>query len=280
MIVARFPALSVAISGKSVGADWLGLEHIAGHPLPANSTHWSSSDTCAFPLLRKVEVRILTPPGITALPAHLLYFHHQPLPAAGDRLEMQLPAGRFQPAASDYASRQRKLAWTLSTNLIYDALLIPSVAASLMVSPDICLGISWMYGWKERRASRPFYAYGGDIHARYYLSRSPHLFSGQHIGLKLQMMRYNHFSDNRGYVADKWTSGGGFEYGYSFRLAKRLRIDTSITIGYLSGKYRKYERNDGCDVWQYTRRVNWFGPTSAEISLAWVFGPSGKEVHP
>ena len=64
----------------------------------------------------------------------------------------------------------------------------------------------------------------------------------------------------------------GVEYGYSLPIAKRLNIDFTLGIGYLGGKYIKYIAADNKYLWQSTHKVNWFGPTKAEISLTWLIG--------
>ena len=65
---------------------------------------------------------------------------------------------------------------------------------------------------------------------------------------------------------------GGIEYGYSLPIARRLNIDFTIVLGYLGGKLLEYEPEDGHYVWQKTKRIHWFGPTKAEVSLVWLIG--------
>ena len=64
----------------------------------------------------------------------------------------------------------------------------------------------------------------------------------------------------------------GLEYGYSLPIARRLNIDFTIGIGYMGGKYMTYEPDDKFYVWKSTNKLNWFGPTKAEISLVWLIG--------
>jgi hypothetical protein len=76
----------------------------------------------------------------------------------------------------------------------------------------------------------------------------------------------------RGYLGDRWTYGGGLEYGYSAPIAKRLNIDFTLGLGYLRGQYKEYLPIDKCYVWQVTKMRNWFGPTKLEVSLVWLIG--------
>ena len=71
---------------------------------------------------------------------------------------------------------------------------------------------------------------------------------------------------------DRCMSMGGIEYGYSLPIARRLNIDFTIGIGYMGGKYIKYIPDKGRYLWQSTHKLNWFGPTKAEVSLVWLIG--------
>ncbi len=71
--------------------------------------------------------------------------------------------------------------------------------------------------------------------------------------------------DNPSYVA-------ALEYGYTMPVGRRINIDFSIGIGYMWGRYYKYQPLDDCDVWQNTGMRSWLGPTKAEISLIWLIG--------
>ena len=98
--------------------------------------------------------------------------------------------------------------------------------------------------------------------------------SGHHIGIYGQMLTYDFIfgKDRIGQLADKWSYGGGVEYGYSVPVGKALRFDFTLGVGYLTGIYKTYELQDKCYVWQQTRKRNYIGPTKAEISLVWVIG--------
>lgn len=167
---------------------------------------------------------------------------------------------------------KRSYKFGIGTNLVYDALLIPNISLEFPFATHWSAGMNWMYGWKERDARRPIYAYGGELHLRYWLGQHRRPLSGHHFGAYGQMLRYNIKHSGRGYLSDRWSYGAGIEYGYSLPLGNRFRIDMAVGAGYLTGICREYVRQDGCDVWQATKRRHWFGPTKAEISLVWVIG--------
>lgn len=207
----------------------------------------------------------------------------------GDSLRLRrIPASKYVPAvitvppiawSIPLASGARQgYRFGISTNIVYDALFIPNIGLEFPFAVHWSAGLNWMYGWKERHARRPVYAYGGDLHVRYWPGARVKALSGHHFGAYAQMLRYNVRYSGRGYLSDRWSCGAGVEYGYSLALSQRLRIDMSIGLGYLGGICREYVRQDQCDVWQSTKRRRWFGPTKAEISVAWVIGSvKGRE---
>ena len=62
------------------------------------------------------------------------------------------------------------------------------------------------------------------------------------------------------------------EYGYALPVSRRLNLDFSIGVGYLGGRYIKYEPQGDNYVCRATRRLNWVGPVKLEIALVWLLG--------
>lgn len=142
--------------------------------------------------------------------------------------------------------------------------------------------MNWMYAWwKSDRKHNYWRAYGGDFEIRRWLSKEPDTkpLSGHHIGVYAQMLTYDFELGGRGYLGDKWTYGGGVSYGYSLPLSSRLNLDFTLGLGYLGGIYKEYLPIDDHYVWQKTRKMNWFGPTKAEISLVWLIGRGNKNAQ-
>ena len=163
------------------------------------------------------------------------------------------------------------------TNLLYDAIAIPNVGVEFTFGKGWTAGLNWMYAWWHTdRKHRYWRTYGGDLYVRKWLGKQnkKRVLSGHHIGLYAQMLTYDFEWGGRGYLGEKWSYGGGLEYGYSLPIAKRLNLDFTVGIGYLGGEYMEYDPIDGCYVWQYTKRRNWWGPTKAEVSLVWILDSS------
>ena len=175
------------------------------------------------------------------------------------------------------------LYWSVRTNLLYDALLVPNVGVEFYLGRNLSVGGNWMYAWWKNGSTHKYWRiYGGDINLRWWFGRKAHEkpLTGHHIGIYGQAVTYDFCDGDRGYMGgepggniwDRASFAGGIEYGYSHPIARRLNLDFTVGVGYLGGQYHEYVPEDGCYVWQTTKNRKWFGPTKAEVSLVWLLG--------
>lgn len=163
----------------------------------------------------------------------------------------------------------------LWTNLLYDALLVPNIGLEYRFAERWSVTVDYRHAWWSRNSRHRYWrCYGGDLLLRRYFGARP--FSGHHIGLFGTMLSYDFEFSGKGRQSDGFNLGGGFEYGYAFPVARRLRLDCSLGLGYVGGRYKEYEPMDDCYVHGRTRRLRWFGPARAEIALVWLLGRNTK----
>lgn len=171
---------------------------------------------------------------------------------------------------------ERKRVLLLKTNLLYDFATVPNVGVEIPVAEDWSVGVNWMYAWWSNDARHRYLRiYGGDVEVRRWFPprrEGRRLMCGHHFGLYGQMLTYDVEWGGNGYLGDRWSWGAGVSYGYSLPVGRQLNMDFTLGVGYLEGDYMKYRPQDGCYVWDSTRRKKWFGPTKAEISLVWYVG--------
>lgn len=172
---------------------------------------------------------------------------------------------------------------SLGTNMLYDALAVPNIQADFYLGRNLSLRASWMYGWwNSNRRHRYWRIYGGDVELRWWLGAKAHEkpLTGHHIGIYGQTNTYDFEFGGKGYMGGEpgenlWHRanwGAGVSYGYSLPVGRRLNLDFELGIGYFGGKYYEYVPYDGMYDWVATKRLNYFGPTKAEISLVWLIG--------
>ena len=177
----------------------------------------------------------------------------------------------------------RNFYMALKTNMLYDILALPSLSAEFYLGKNFSAVANWTYGWWDTdRTHRYWRAYGGDLAVRWWFGKkaSEKPLTGHHLGIYGGILTYDFEFGGTGYMGGLphetlWNRSlrmAGVEYGYSLPIGRRINIDFTIGIGYLGGKYIKYIPDGGRYLWQSTHKINWFGPTKAEISLVWLIG--------
>lgn len=185
------------------------------------------------------------------------------------------------------ATERKPFYMSLSTNMLYDALLVPNIGAEFYLGRDYSVAADWMYGWwSTDKRHRYWRIYGGEIALRRWFgsaaARKP--LTGHHAGIYAQAITYDFEFGGKGQMAgkpggsiwDKCSFGVGLEYGYSMPLSLRLNIDFTIGAGYFAGTYYEYRPINGKYVWQSTHKRHWLGPTRAMVSLVWLLGHGNR----
>ncbi|MDE6073459.1 MAG: DUF3575 domain-containing protein, partial [Muribaculaceae bacterium] len=188
------------------------------------------------------------------------------------------------PAISFTGKQQHKPFYmAIKTNLLYDAIALPSLSAEFYLGKNWSAGVNWTYGWWDKDNSHHYWrAYGGDIVVRKWVGEKSRIkpLTGHHLGVFAGIVTYDFEFGGTGYMGglpghtlwDRCNRYAGIEYGYSLPVGRRLNIDFSLGLGYLGGKVIKYEPSNDRYIWEETKNFSWFGPVKAEISLTWLIG--------
>lgn len=165
-------------------------------------------------------------------------------------------------------------ALSLSTNLLYDVVMAPSLGAEVNLGKNLSLAAHGTWNWFDGSLLyKHVRIVTGDAEVRYWLTKDPAqiMRRGHHVGVYGAVYRYDFYFDNKGDQADlNW--GGGLSYGYALGLSSHFSLDFSLAVGYVGGKYRTYEHIDDeyqHDVWTADKVRRYVGPTKAEVSLIW-----------
>lgn len=260
---------------------------------------WNRLYADFFPDLRKALVTVYSPPRL-GQPSGLITVYGNPDETASvsDHAYASMPDSVVEEVnevveitetlvddtvTATPETMQRPFYMSLSTNMLYDALLLPNIGMEFYLGKNWSINGDWIYGWWSRNSRHRYWrAYGGDIGVRYWLGKASRRkpLTGHHIGVYAQILLYDFEFGGKGQMCGKpggniWEKsnyGAGFEYGFSLPVARRLNIDFTLGIGYLGGEYYEYRPEDGHYVWLQTKKRRWFGPTKAQISLVWLLG--------
>ena len=200
-------------------------------------------------------------------------------------------AGRSQMVSEVSDQRSDLKLLSISTNLLYDAALIPNIGLEVSLGKQWTIGADWFYTRISSNSRHRYWqGYGGYLTVRRYFGNNPLTLSsksqdcprltGHHLGVYALGLTYDVEWGGKGYQADKFGFGGGLEYGYALPIGRRLDLDFTIGIGFQGGEYKEYEPADddtGHYVWEATKKRSWWGPTKAAITLRWDIGKHSKK---
>lgn len=169
----------------------------------------------------------------------------------------------------------------IKTNLLYDALLTPTLGVEVGVAPRWSLELDgslndWTVNnknWKQWMVQPE---------ARYWLCQrfAGHFFALHGIGGQFNFGHLNFGGRNflgtdlkklEDHRMQGWMAGAGIGYGYSWILGKHWNIEAEIGIGWIYSGYDVYIcRGCGRKV-EEDQHHNYFGPTKAALNFIYVF---------
>lgn len=198
-------------------------------------------------------------------------------------LPEEIETGSYSLGSPQLAPAVPRRYFALTTNMLYDAALVPNIGLEFYVGKNISVYGEWMYAWWDNnRRHRYWRLYGGDLGLRWWFGRKAEVkpLTGHHIGIYGGVLTFDFELGGTGYMGgkpggtlwDRCLAQAGIEYGYSLPIGRRLNIDFSIGLGYLGGNYIKYFPFDNDYYREKEYKLRFFGPTKAEISLVWLLG--------
>lgn len=200
---------------------------------------------------------------IAEQPDTVVLHPQQPVPASDVAAEAE-PTPR-QPALPE------RLA--IKTNLIYDAILMPSLEVEYRITDRWTVNLEGDVAWWSNDAKHKFYQIATiSPEGRWWFGQkkaSP--WHGHYVGLFGSFSWYDLENTGRGYQGE--AEMVGISYGYMFPIGKRLSLEAGIGVGYMHSKYEEYlpvpYLGGTHYVYQQTSRLNYFGPLKLKLNLVW-----------
>ena len=216
---------------------------------------------------------------------HLMYNHFSPLRRAEIILtyipepalaqvedlsqDVPMPVPEMHPAALPEHIPIHRLA--LKTNLLTDAILMPSLEAEWLIRENWSLAAHGNVAWWNRDSEHRYYQLAAIYpEARWwFMTKGP--WHGHYLGIFAGGTWYDLENGGRGYQGE----GGfvGLSYGYMFPVSRSLSFEVGIGAGYLYTEYEEYlpvpYMGGTHYVYQQTSRMNYLGPLKLKFSFVW-----------
>ena len=180
-------------------------------------------------------------------------------------------------ASADSTEYIRKPLIAVKTNLLYDLLITPNIGYEIPIGQKFSFFSDYTFPWWLNRSNdRAWQMLKWDIGGRWYFSKHDKedlldVLRGHHLGLDLSAGYYDLEPKHKGWQGE--FQAVGLEYGYTWRLSERWRLDASICAGLFATKFRYY-KGDSSDVhliYQNHGKLFYFGPIELGITLKYLF---------
>ena len=291
-MLAHYPQLADRLRVSAAGESWLQLRHLVANDkrlsdrsierlLAILDDPTTSVDTKKWRIERDpVRWYLYTThyPQIRNSMICLVYFHDvkrvEPL-----AVEVPQPTAPLRAmegvAVSTLPELQRDtLTVAVKSNLLYDA------ATALNFEIEVPIGNHWsvaaenLFPWWEKDNKYCFQIWEMGIEGRYWFRENHyhnHKLQGWFVGPYVMSGKYDlQWKNDLNYQGEFYSVG--LSAGYAMPISKRLNLEFSLSVGYLSTAYRHYfHAGDYSELFHDGKsgRTGYFGPTKVKIALVW-----------
>lgn len=177
----------------------------------------------------------------------------------------------------------RKPLFAAKTNLLFDAATLLNVELEVPIGKRWSVAAEWVFPWWLWEDKQNCLQMGAaNIEGKYWFGNrnDKEQLTGWFAGLYVGGGYYDLEWNKVGYQGEFFIAAG-ISAGYAHTIAKNLRLEYSLGIGYMQTHYRKYDAEQQLDgQWNLYRSGNgiytWIGPTRARVSLVWIINGRKK----
>ena len=196
-----------------------------------------------------------------------------------------LPLDSLQPLPSVEPAKQKTTILALKTNLLYDAATLLNYSIEVPITQRFSLLWYhqfpwWRWGEGNNEHCIRFLSIGAE--GRWWFKPMPRPQMGRRVQRDKLMGHFVGVYSESGKWDFEWKRSichqgehwsVGLSYGYAMPVGRRLNMEFSVSVGYASIAYRKYNPSEDYEIlWrdpERTGRWHYFGPTKLQVSLVY-----------
>ena len=192
------------------------------------------------------------------------------VPAVAEVPGPAAPAERVKPEPVPPVERVR-IPLAVKTNLLYDALLLPTVEAEYLFNEKWSLNVEGSVAWWriDGGVDKYYDLWIVSPEVRYWF-KTKERWHGHHGGFFVGAGAYDLENGGEGYKGEYFMTGLAYGFMFPVKGCRSLHMEANVGVGYMYTEHEDYLPIDGHYVYQETGRTNYFGPLKAKFSLVWV----------
>ena len=165
-------------------------------------------------------------------------------------------------------------AFSLKTNLLYDAALSPSIEAEYKFASHWSVNAEYSIAWWSSKPDHKYYQlmqFSPEVRFWFNPDRKCR---GHYFGAFAGAGLYDLENGADGYQGE--FAMAGLSYGYMFPIGKALSLEAGLGFGWLATEYDEYAPYQGHYVFARRIRTSYIGPVKAKFALVWHLGKKPK----
>lgn len=155
----------------------------------------------------------------------------------------------------------------IKTNLIYDVLLMPSLELEYRFKDRWSVNVEGEVAWWKNDAKHQYYQIATIIPEGRFWFKTRNPWHGHYVGVFVGGNWYDLEAGKRGVQGESVLAG--VSYGYMWPVTRCLSFEAGLGIGYMYTKFEEYLPEDGCYVYQRTKKMHYFGPLKLKLGFVW-----------
>ena len=160
--------------------------------------------------------------------------------------------------------------WSIKTNLLYDAVLMPSLEIEYRINKRWSVNLEGTMAWWHNDGRHKYYQLATISPEARYWFKPQGARKGHYVGLFVGGGWYDLENGGRGYKGEG--EFVGISYGYMFPVGRYFSFEAGLGVGYLNTKYEEYQPIDDHYVYQQTKRLDYLGPLKLKFAWVWHIG--------
>ena len=158
----------------------------------------------------------------------------------------------------------------VKTNLVCDAVLMPSLAAEYRLNERWSVGLEGDVAWWKNASKHKYYQLAAITPEVRYKLDPTQPWQGHYLGAFASYAWYDLANGRHDYYGEAGMAG--VSYSYQWPISRCLSLEAGLGAGVMYTRYKELQPLDGHYIYRQTSHMFYAGPLKLQFSLVWRLG--------